>query len=134
MTTTIRSQVAIRASGLGKSFGGQVVLDGVDLEVPEGTVSAPLGPNGKTTTVHILTTLVGADAGQVRATIGVTGQLSAVDNLLTGEENLLLLADLRHLGRGEGRRHGAGLLEGFDLAAAAHKPAASWSPAGSACS
>jgi ABC-2 type transport system ATP-binding protein len=141
--TTSRSQPAIRATGLRKSFGDKVVLDGIDLEVPEGTVFSLLGPNGagKTTTVHILSTLIGADGGEVRvaghdvardpdavrAAIGVTGQLTAVDNLLTGEENLLLMADLRHLGRGEGRRRAAQLLERFDLAEVARKPAATYS-------
>jgi ABC-2 type transport system ATP-binding protein len=141
--TTTRSQPAIRATGLRKSFGDKVVLDGIDLEVPEGTVFALLGPNGagKTTTVHILSTLIRADAGEVRvaghdlarepdavrAAIGVTGQLTAVDNLLTGEENLLLMADLRHLGRREGRRRAGELLERFDLAEAARKPAATYS-------
>jgi ABC-2 type transport system ATP-binding protein len=141
--TITRSQPAIRATGLRKSFGDQVVLDGIDLDVPEGTVFALLGPNGagKTTTVHILTTLIGADGGEVRvaghdvardpdsvrAAIGVTGQLSAVDNLLTGEENLLLMADLRHLDRREGRRRAAELLEQFDLVEAASKPAATYS-------
>src|SRR5918998_4164309 len=95
--TITRSQPAIAASGLRKSFGKQVVLDGIDLEVPAGTIFALLGPNGagKTTTVHILSTLIGADGGEVqvaghdlvrdpdavRAAIGVTGQLTAVDNL-----------------------------------------------------
>ncbi|HTE71231.1 MAG TPA: ATP-binding cassette domain-containing protein [Actinomycetes bacterium] len=141
MTTTTRS--ALKATGLRKSFGDQVVLDGIDLDVPEGTVFALLGPNGagKTTTVQILSTLIGADGGQVqvaghdvardpdpvREVIGVTGQLTAVDNLLTGEENLLLMADLRHLGRTEGRRRAAELLEVFDLAAAASKPAGTYS-------
>jgi ABC-2 type transport system ATP-binding protein len=141
--TTTPSQPAIRATGLRKSFGDQLVLDGIDLQVAEGTVFALLGPNGagKTTTVHILSTLIGADGGEarvaghdvarepdvVRATIGVTGQLTAVDNLLTGEENLLLMADLRHLGRREGRRRAAELLERFDLAEAARKPAATYS-------
>ena len=141
--TTTRSQPAIRATGLRKSFGDQVVLDGIDLDVPQGTVFALLGPNGagKTTTVHILTTLIGADGGevrvaghdvardpdQVREVIGVTGQLTAVDNLLTGEENLLLMADLRHLGRHEGRRRAAELLDRFDLAESARKPAANYS-------
>jgi ABC-2 type transport system ATP-binding protein len=141
--TITRSQPAIRAAGLRKSFGDQVVLNGIDLDVPEGTVFALLGPNGagKTTTVHILTTLIGADGGEVgvaghdvardpdsvRAAIGVTGQLSAVDNLLTGEENLLLMADLRHLDRREGRRRAAELLEQFDLVEAARKPAATYS-------
>ena len=141
MTTTTRS--ALMATGLRKSFGDQVVLDGIDLDVPEGTVFALLGPNGagKTTTVQILSTLIGADGGQVqvaghdvardpdpvREVIGVTGQLTAVDNLLTGQENLLLMADLRHLGRTEGRRRAAELLEVFDLAAAASKPAGTYS-------
>ena len=141
--TTSPSQPAIRATRLRKSFGDQVVLDGIDLDVPVGTVFALLGPNGagKTTTVHILSTLIGADGGQaqvaghdvardpdpVRAAIGVTGQLTAVDNLLTGEENLLLMADLRHLGRADGRRRAAELLERFDLAEAARKPVTTWS-------
>jgi ABC-2 type transport system ATP-binding protein len=142
--TTIPSSPAIAATVLRKSFGDQLVLDGIDLEVPEGTVFSLLGPNGagKTTTVHILSTLIGADGGEarvgghdvardpdaVRSAIGVTGQLTAVDNLLTGEENLLLLvADLRHLGRADGRRRAAELLERFDLTAAARKPAATYS-------
>ncbi|MGH3456561.1 MAG: ATP-binding cassette domain-containing protein, partial [Nocardioidaceae bacterium] len=104
MTTTTSSPPAIAATGLRKAFGDNVVLDGIDLTVPKGTVFALLGPNGagKTTTVQILSTLIGADAGDVRiaghdlagdpdgvrAAIGVTGQFSTVDNLLTGEENL----------------------------------------------
>jgi ABC-2 type transport system ATP-binding protein len=141
--TTTPSQPAIRATGLRKSFADQVVLDGIDLHVAEGTIFALLGPNGagKTTTVHILSTLIGADGGQVhvgghdvardpdavREVIGVTGQLTAVDNLLTGQENLLLMADLHHLDRAEGRRRAAELLERFDLAEAASKPAATYS-------
>jgi ABC-2 type transport system ATP-binding protein len=143
MSTTIRSQPAIRATGLRKSFGDTLVLDGIDLHVPQGTVFALLGPNGagKTTTIQILSTLIGADAGQVqvaghdvardpdavRAVIGVTGQFSAVDNLLTGTENLTLMADLRHLHRREGRRRAAELLERFDLVEAASKPVATYS-------
>jgi len=127
----------IETRGLCKSFGDHIVLDGIDLNVASGTVFALLGPNGagKTTTVHILSTLIGADSGQarvaghdvvrepdaVRAAIGVTGQFSAVDNLLTGEENLLLMADLHHLSRSEGRRRAAALLERFDLVDAAKK-------------
>jgi ABC-2 type transport system ATP-binding protein len=133
----------IAVSGLRKSFGEQLVLDGVDLDVAEGTVFALLGPNGagKTTIVRILSTLIAANAGDVsvaghdvatepdgvRAAIGVTGQFSAVDNLLTGRENLILMADLRHLGRTEGRRRAAELLERFDLVDAADKPAATYS-------
>jgi ABC-2 type transport system ATP-binding protein len=141
--TITPSRPAIRATGLRKSFGDKLVLDGIDLHVPEGTVFALLGPNGagKTTTVHILTTLIGADGGavqvaghdvaadpdSVRAQIGVTGQLTAVDNLLTGEENLLLMADLRHLSRREGRRRAAELLDQFDLVESARKPASTYS-------
>jgi ABC-2 type transport system ATP-binding protein len=138
-----QSRPAIAATGLRKSFGDHVVLDGLDLNVPRGTVFSLLGANGagKTTTVKILSTLLSADAGDVqvaghdlarepdavRAAIGVTGQFSAVDKLLTGEENLRLMADLHHLGRGEGRRRGARLLEQFDLSEAASKPASTYS-------
>ncbi|NUT93579.1 MAG: ATP-binding cassette domain-containing protein, partial [Saccharothrix sp.] len=111
--------MTISAFGLRKNFGDKVVLDGIDLDVAEGTVFSLLGPNGagKTTAVQILSTLITADAGEVRicghdlrtdpdgvrSVIGVTGQFSAVDGLLTGEENLNLMADLRHLPRREGR-------------------------------
>jgi ABC-2 type transport system ATP-binding protein len=138
-----RSQAAIVATGLRKSFGDHLVLDGVDLDVATGTIFALLGPNGagKTTIVHILSTLIAADAGEVRvaghdpardpdalrAAIGVTGQFAAVDNLLTGEENLLLMADLHRLGRAEGRRRAAELLRRFDLEQAARRPAATYS-------
>ncbi|WP_326558068.1 ATP-binding cassette domain-containing protein [Micromonospora sp. NBC_01796] len=134
---------AIAVAGLRKSFGKQVVLDGIDLDVPEGTIFSLLGPNGagKTTMVQILSTLISADGGDVRiaghdlarnpdgvrGVIGVTGQFSAVDNLLTGEENLLLMADLRHLGRPAGRRLATDLLDRFDLAEAARKPASTYS-------
>jgi ABC-2 type transport system ATP-binding protein len=135
--------MAITATGLRKSFGDHVVLDGIDLDVREGTTFSLLGPNGagKTTVVKILSTLIGFDGGQaavaghdvakapdlVRAAIGVTGQFSAVDDLLTGEENLLLMADLNHLGRAEGRRRAAELLDRFDLADAAAKLASTYS-------
>ena len=134
---------AIRTIGLRKSYGKQVVLDGIDLDVAPGTVYALLGPNGagKTTTVQILSTLIAADGGRaliaghdvarepdaVRAVIGVTGQFSAVDGLFTGEENLQLMADLRHLGKGAGRRRVDELLERFDLVDAARKPVATYS-------
>src|SRR5438270_5379117 len=127
----------IETRGLRKSFGDHVVLDGIDLNVAAGTIFALLGPNGagKTTMVQILSTLLSADSGEVRvaghdlahepdavrAAIGVTGQFSAVDNLLTGEENLLLMADLHHLSRSEGRKRAAELLERFDLVDAARK-------------
>ena len=138
-----RPQSAIAAIGLRKSYGEHLVLDGIDLDVAEGTIFALLGPNGagKTTIVQILSTLIGADAGEirvagndpardpdaVRAAIGVTGQFSAVDNLLTGEENLILMADLHRLGRAEGRRRVVELLDRFDLADAATKTAATYS-------
>jgi ABC-2 type transport system ATP-binding protein len=135
-------QPAIWSHNLRKSYD-QVVLDGVDLNIPAGTTFALLGPNGagKTTTVQILTTLVTADAGEiriaghdhardpqaVRSAIGVTGQFSAVDDLLTGEENLILMADLHHLERREGRRRAAELLDRFDLTEASRKMAATYS-------
>ena len=102
------------------SFGEHVVLNGIDLDVAQGTIFALLGPNGagKTTMVQVLSTLISADAGKVRVAghdlaqepeavrvaIGVAGQFSALDTLLTGEEHLLVMADLHHLGRSEGRR------------------------------
>jgi ABC-2 type transport system ATP-binding protein len=141
--TSTSFKPAIAAIGLRKSYGDQLVLDGIDLNVAQGTIFSLLGPNGagKTTTIQILSTLIGADVGEVRvaghdpvrepdavrAAIGVTGQFSAVDNLLTGEENLGLMADLHHLGRREGRRRATHLLERFDLAEAATKRAATYS-------
>jgi ABC-2 type transport system ATP-binding protein len=143
MTTAIATRTAISAAGLRKSFGDKVVLDGIDLTVAEGTIFSLLGPNGagKTTMVQILSTLIPADGGTmrvaghdlaadpdaVRAAIGVTGQFSAVDNLLTGQENLRLMADLQHLGKAEGRRRIAALLDRFDLAEDASRPAATYS-------
>jgi ABC-2 type transport system ATP-binding protein len=134
---------AISVAGLRKSYGDHVVLDDLDLTVPEGSVFALLGPNGagKTTTVDILGTLTPADAGEVRiagadlardpdavrAAIALTGQFSAVDNLLTGEENLRLMADLYHLGKQEGRRRASELLERFDLTEAARTTPATYS-------
>ena len=133
----------VEVTGLRKGFGDTTALDGVDLHVTAGTTFALLGPNGagKTTTVHILSTLLAADEGVVRVAghdaarepdavrrlIGVTGQFSAVDTLLTGEENLTLMADLFHLDRAEGRRRVAGLLERFDLVDAARRPAVTYS-------
>ena len=118
---------AIAVSGLRKAYGDKIVLDGIDLDVPAGTVFSLLGPNGagKTTTVNVLTTLMKADGGTVRvaghdvatetkavrAVIGVTGQFAAVDDLLTGEENLQLMADLHHLRADEGKRVVTSLLE-----------------------
>ncbi len=133
----------IETRGLCKSFGNHMVLDGIDLDVAAGTIFALLGPNGagKTTMVQILSTLIGADGGEarvaghdlarepdaVRTAIGVTGQFSAVDNLLTGEENLLLMADLHHLGQSEGRKRAAALLDRFNLVDAARKTPATYS-------
>ncbi|MET9292123.1 ATP-binding cassette domain-containing protein [Streptomyces sp. NPDC003077] len=133
----------ISATGLRKSYGDKLVLDGIDLHIPESTIFSLLGPNGagKTTTVQILSTLIAADAGEarvaghdlvrqtdgVRSAIGVTGQFSAVDNLLTAEENLLLMADLHHLNRREGRRRTADLLRRFDLTEASRKPVVTFS-------
>ncbi len=137
------STAAIDARGLRKSYGPKVVLDDVDLVVGAGTVTALLGPNGagKTTIINILSTLMRADAGSatvagsdvardpdgVRAAIGLTGQFSAVDGLLTGEENLLLMARLRHLGAKRSKARVAELLAQFDLAEAARKPLATYS-------
>ncbi|MEU7868822.1 ATP-binding cassette domain-containing protein [Dactylosporangium sp. NPDC049140] len=133
---------AVSVTGLRKAYGKKTVLDGVDLQVAAGTVLALLGPNGagKTTTVQILSTLIGADGGEIRVAghdparepdavrraIGVTGQFSAVDRLLTGEENLRLMADLHHLGA-PGRRRAGELLEQFGLADVARQRVATYS-------
>ncbi|MEU8512624.1 ATP-binding cassette domain-containing protein [Kitasatospora sp. NPDC048722] len=132
---------AIAVSGLRKAYGDRVVLDGIDFEVAEGSVFSMLGPNGagKTTTVNVLTTLAKADAGtvrvaghdvvtgtrRVRSAIGVTGQFAAVDEILSGRENLRLMADLRRVRPVD--RVVARLLERFDLGGAADKPAAEYS-------
>jgi ABC-2 type transport system ATP-binding protein len=137
------TSTAIAVSGLRKAHGDKVVLDGIDLDVPAGTVFSLLGPNGagKTTTVNVLTTLIRADSGTVRVAghdvvteakavrrvIGVTGQFAAVDDLLTGEENLQLMADLHHLRDGEGKRVVSSLLERFDLAESAQQLASTYS-------
>jgi len=134
---------AIATAGLHKSFGDTVVLSGIDLDVAEGTVFALLGPNGagKTTMIHILTTLLSPDEGDVRVAghdvvrdpdgvrhaIGMTGQFAAVDSLLTGAENLRLMADLCHLGPDAGRRRVTELLEQFDLVDASDKPPSAYS-------
>ena len=140
---TPRATTAIAVTGLRKSYGEHMVLDGIDLTVQQGTVFALLGPNGagKTTTVQILSTLIHADAGQaalagydlntepsrIREVIGVTGQYSAVDKLLTGRENLMLMADLFHLGRARAKARAEELLEQFDLTEAADKLASTYS-------
>ncbi|QZN87230.1 ABC transporter ATP-binding protein [Cellulomonas sp. C5510] len=139
----MHTDLAVDVRGLRKSYGDHVVLDGVDLAVTAGTVTALLGPNGagKTTTVGVLATLLAPDAGTVRvaghdvvaepqavrAAIGVTGQVSAVDDLLTGTENLRLMTALHHLGRREGRERAETLLARFGLTDAARKPVSTWS-------
>ncbi|WP_172383293.1 ATP-binding cassette domain-containing protein [Streptomyces sp. MNP-20] len=132
---------AIAVSGLRKTYGDRVVLDGIDFDVAAGSVFSMLGPNGagKTTTVNVLATLAKPDAGtvrvaghdvatatkEVRAAIGVTGQFAAVDELLTGRENLRMMADLKRVR--SGRRVVGELLDRFDLAESADKLAATYS-------
>ena len=133
----------IRASGLSKRYGSVVALDGLDLTVPEGTVLGLLGPNGagKTTAVSILTTLLEPDAGtacvagadirtapqEVRRRIGLSGQFSAVDEHLTGFENLDMIGRLYHLGRRPSRERARQLLERFGLTDAADRPVKTYS-------
>jgi ABC-2 type transport system ATP-binding protein len=140
---TDRSSPAITAVDVRKTFGENVVLDGLELTVERGSVFALLGPNGagKTTMVRILATLLAPDHGEirvgghdvvrepdaVRASIGVTGQFSAIDDLLTGRENLALMADLNHLPRADARRRISDLLERFELADAADRTAMTYS-------
>ncbi len=137
------TRTAVSVRGLRKAYGEKVVLDGVDLTIAEGEVFALLGPNGagKTTIVRLLSTLISADggtatvmgcdlrgeAGAVRGAIGVTGQFSAVDDLLTGEENLALMGRLHHLRATERRARTTELLERFDLVEAAHQTPATYS-------
>src|ERR671931_1828233 len=139
MVAAPSSQPAIRAGGVAKRFGATVALAGVDLQVPEGTVFGLLGPNGagKTTLVRILATLLTPDAGRaeilghdvlrepatVRELLGLTGQFAAVDEILTGRENLEMFGRLFKLSHEEARRRADALLERFDLAHAADRPA-----------
>lgn len=134
---------AIAASGLRKAYGDRTVLGGIDLNIEAGTIFSLLGPNGagKTTTVNVLTTLLRADGGTarvaghdiatetaaVRAAIGVTGQFAAVDDLLTGAENLELIADIHRLGGSERKRVVGELLERFELTESAGERAADYS-------
>src|SRR6185437_8594254 len=140
---TTMAVAAISTRGLRKSFGDKTVLDGIDLTVPPGTILALLGPNGagKTTAVHLLTTYLKPDAGEIRVNgadparnpqavrraIGVTGQFSAVDGYLTGRENLMLMADLHLLPKKDGRRRAEDLLERFELTEAGDRPAQTYS-------
>jgi ABC-2 type transport system ATP-binding protein len=137
------TNAAISVAGLRKRYGDNQVLEGVDLEVPEGSVYALLGPNGagKTTVVNICSTLLTPDAGdlrvaghdvrrdpdRVRRSIGVTGQFSAIDEFHTGRENLRLMADLHHLDRGQARTVIDELLERFELTEAANRRAQTYS-------
>jgi ABC-2 type transport system ATP-binding protein len=130
-------QAVVTATGIRKSFGRTTVLDGVDLIIERGSVHALLGPNGagKTTMLRILSTLLRPDggiatvaghdvvreAGRVRESIGVTGQYASVDELLTGEENLLLMARLGRLNRTDARRRIDELLTRFDLTEASRR-------------
>jgi ABC-2 type transport system ATP-binding protein len=136
-------QYMIRTEGLVKRYGKVVALDGLDLEVAKGTVLGLLGPNGagKTTAVRILTTLLDADAGtaevagldvraepqKVRERIGLSGQTAAVDEHLTGFENLDMVGRLYHLGRQRARGRAQELLDRFDLAEAGGRPAKTYS-------
>jgi ABC-2 type transport system ATP-binding protein len=143
VSATRASSPALTATGLRKSYDEMVALDGIDLDVEQGTVFALLGPNGagKTTAVQILSTLISPDEGEVRIAghdaarepdavrdvIGVTGQFSAVDTLLTAEENLELMGDLHHLDRAEAGRRAADLLERFEIVEERRKPAGLYS-------
>src|SRR3954468_11389892 len=134
---------AIRATGLTKKYGHVVALDGLDLEVEAGTVMGLLGPNaaGKTTTVRVLTTLIRPDAGraevagidvlrqprELRRQIGAWGQYAAVDEHLTGFENLDMVGRLYHLGASASRTRARELLDQFDLVHAADRIVKGWS-------
>ncbi len=141
--STLPTRVAVSVRGLRKAYGEKVVLDGIDLSLDQGQVFALLGANGagKSTTIRILSTLISADAGTatvlghdvrdepdaVRSVIGVTGQFSAVDNLLTGEENLLLMGRLLHLPPDERQARASLLLSRFDLLEARGQTPATYS-------
>src|SRR5271165_5919780 len=120
-----RETAAIVATGLHKSYGEHLVLDGIDLTVQPGTVFALLGPNGGYATLADYD--LNREPARVREVIGVTGQYSAVDKLLTGRENLMMMADLYHLGRARARARTEELLGQFDLTGAAGKLATTYS-------
>src|SRR5256886_15494197 len=143
MSASTASPPAVRVEGVTKSFGATVALAGVALDVPEGTVFGLLGPNGagKTTLVRVLATLLAPDAGRaevfghdvvheapiVRELLGLTGQFAAVDEILTGRENLQMFGRLFDLSRDEARRRATELLARFELADAADRPARTYS-------
>jgi ABC-2 type transport system ATP-binding protein len=143
MRTANATAPAITVTGLVKSFGDVRALAGVDLDVPSGSVLGLLGPNGagKTTTVRVLTTLLKPDAGTVlvtgldvvrdaaelRGRIGLAGQYAAVDENLTGLENLVMVGRLYGMRRAEAKRRGQELLERFDLVEAADRPVKTYS-------
>jgi ABC-2 type transport system ATP-binding protein len=133
----MENQAIISVKNLKKQFGDLVVLDGINLQVEKGTMLALLGPNGagKTTTIRILSTLlqpdsgevlvngidVVRDAGKVRSSIGLTGQYAAVDEYLTGRENLEMMGRLYHLSKADSKRRAQELLEQFDLVEASKR-------------
>ena len=139
----MKNDIVIEARGLAKSYGKNHVLKGIDLQVRRGTMLALLGPNGagKTTTVRILSTLLSYDEGtvtveghdvrrdadQVRSVIGLTGQSAAVDELLTGRENLVLMGQLYRLTKASAKARAQELLEEFGLVDAAERPAKTYS-------
>lgn len=138
-----QSKYVIEAKGLTKAYGSNEVLKGIDLKVERGTMLALLGPNGagKTTTVRILSTLLGFDGGKVtveghdvttqaekvRSVIGLTGQSAAVDELLTGRENLIMMGRLYRLTPASAKQRAEELLEEFDLVKAADRPTKTYS-------
>jgi ABC-2 type transport system ATP-binding protein len=143
MPTALSTNPAVRVEGVTKQFGETMALAGVDLEVPEGTVFGLLGPNGagKTTLVRVLATLLTPDSGRaevfgknvvtdapaVRELLGLTGQFAAVDEILTGRENLQMFGQLFDLSPGQARTRASELLERFDLAEAGDRPARTYS-------
>lgn len=140
---TTKNDYTIETRGLKKSFGKLEVLKGIDLQVKRGTIQAILGPNGagKTTTIRILSTLLESDGGEaiiegynvaeqpdeVRSLIGLTGQYAAVDEYLTGEENLQMMGRLYRLSKHDAKRRASELVEQFDLVEASKRPVRTYS-------